>query len=279
MASKTVLQKEKEAEFRRLHQGPALLVLPNAWDVASAKIFQHEGAKAIATTSAGVAQAVGYADGQRIPKELLVDTVGRIISSVSVPVSIDLEAGFGSTPSEVADTVWKVLQLGAVGLNLEDLDPATEKLIPLPEQVARIEMIRHLEAPCFINARTDVYLSPSYAKWSPEQKYEETLKRLLAFKAAGADGLFVPGLTDLNVIRCLTSATQLPFNVLGGDWIQSLEALKDAGVARVSVGSGIFRAALTHAQLSYRAIAGPGDGQFSCLKGNLGYDEINNLYK
>lgn len=269
-------QKEKIKDFHGLHHNN-LLLLPNAWDAISAKIFEQEGAQAIGTTSSGIAAALGYPDGQRIPKDLFLKAVERIVSSVRVPVSIDLEAGYGQTVDEVCDTVQKVIHMGAVGINLEDTDPKTNQLIPLTQQVERIRAIRKLanenDLPLFINARTDVYWVSNIP---PEKRYKETLQRLLAYKAAGADGLFVPGLTDVPLITKLCRETQLPLNILGGIWITSLDILKNAGVSRISIGSGIFRAATTYTQHAYRQFM---RDDFSFLKDSISYDFINNLYK
>lgn len=269
-------QKEKMEVFHQLHHNN-LLLLPNAWDAVSAKIFEQEGAQAIGTTSAGIAASLGYPDGQRIPKDLFLKAVERIVSSVRVPVSIDLEAGYGQTVAEICDTVQKVIDMGAVGINLEDTDPETNQLIPLTQQVERIRAIRNLanqnNLPLFINARTDVYWSSNVL---PEKRYEETLQRLLAYKSAGADGVFVPGLTDVSLITKLYRETQLPLNILGGIWVTSVDALKKAGVARISIGSGIFRATATHTQQAYLQFI---RDDFSFLKGSLSYEAINNLYK
>lgn len=268
-------QKEKMGDFHRLHHSN-LLLLPNAWDAISAKIFEQEGAQAIGTTSAGIAAALGYPDGQRIPKELFLKAVERIVLSVRVPVSIDIEAGYGQTVDEICDTVQKVINIGAVGINLEDTDPETNQLIPLPQQVERIRAIRKLahknNLPLFINARTDVYWTNSI---SSEKRYEETLRRFVAYKEAGADGLFVPGLTDVSLITRLSSETQLPINILGGIWITSLDTLRNKGVARVSIGSGIFRAAVTYTQHAYRQFI---RDDFSFLRDSLSYEAINSLY-
>ncbi len=269
-------QKEKAEAFHQLHHNN-LLLLPNAWDAVSAKIFEQEGAQAIGTTSAGIAAALGYPDGQHIPKDLFLKAVERIVSSVRIPVSVDLEAGYGQTVADVCDTVQKVIDMGAVGINLEDTDPETNQLIPITQQVERIRAIRRLahsnNLPLFINARTDVYWMSHVP---PEKRYEEALEKLLAYKAAGADGLFVPGLTDVSLMEKLCHETQLPLNILGGIWITSLSALKNAGVARVSIGSGIFRAAISYTQQAYRQFI---QDDFSFLKDSLSYEFINSLYK
>lgn len=269
--------KEKIEVFHQFHHNNDILLLPNAWDAISAKIFEKEGARAIGTTSAGIAAVLGYPDGQLIPKYLFLQTVERIISSVHVPVSVDLEAGYGETVSDICDTVQKVTDMGAVGINIEDTDPQTNQLIPIIYQVNRIRAIRKLanknNLPLFINARTDVYWASNVPS---EKRYEETLCRLLAYKEARADGLFVPGLTDISVITNLCNKTRLPLNVLGGAWITSINALKNAGIARISIGSGIFRVAATSTREACHQFV---QGNFSFLKDSIPYDFVNNLFK
>ena len=270
-------RKTKTEMFRQLHNNGRILLLPNAWDVISAKIFEKEGAEAIGTTSAGIAAALGYLDGQHMPKDLFLKSVERIISAVNIPVSVDIEAGYGKTVDEVCDTVQKVFEMGAVGINLEDTDPETNQLIGIDQQADRIRAIHKLitknNLPLFINARTDVYWSSNI---SLDKRYEEALRRLLAYKAAGADGIFVPGLNDVSIISKLHSATNLPVNVLGGTWITSIDFLKNTGIARISIGSGIFRSEVTYTQQVYRQFS---RGDFSFLKNIISYDAINDLYK
>lgn len=271
-------QKEKMKMFHKLHNDDTrILLLPNAWDSISAKLFEKGGARAIGTTSAGIAATLGYPDGQRMPKDLFLKSVERIISSVDVPVSVDLEAGYGKTPDEICATVQKIINMGAVGINLEDTDPETNQLIAINQQVARIRAIRELATknnlPLFINARTDVYWSSNIPL---DKRYEETLHRLIAYKDAGADGLFVPGLTDVFLLTKFYNIVNLPLNVLGGTWITSMESLKNTGIARISIGSGIFRAEASHTQQIYYQFA---HGDFSFLKNIISYDAINDLYK
>jgi 2-methylisocitrate lyase-like PEP mutase family enzyme len=270
-------QKAKMEAFKQLHYQNHILMLPNAWDAISAKLFEKEGAHAIGTTSAGIAVTLGYPDGQRMPKDLFLKIVERIISSVNIPVSVDIEAGYGKTIGEICDTVQKLLDMGAVGVNLEDTDPKTNQIIEINKQVDRIRAIRQLadknNLPLFINARTDIYWSSNVPV---DKRYEETLSRLLAYKAAGADGVFVPGLTDISLITKLHNAIELPINVLGGTWITSMDSLKNTGVARISAGSGIFRSEVTHTQQAYRQFS---HGNFSFLKNAISYDAINAMHK
>jgi 2-methylisocitrate lyase-like PEP mutase family enzyme len=174
--------------FRRLHS-EGLLVLPNAWDAGSARLIESLGAKAIATTSAGVAWSHGYPDGDTLPLPLLRATVADIARAVRVPVSTDVEGGYSNDPAAVGETVAAVIEAGAVGINIEDGSGATDLLC------AKIERAKNaaerLGVDLFVNARTDVYLRGLAAK---ERRVEETLARAERYRSAGADGIFVPGL-------------------------------------------------------------------------------------
>lgn len=271
-------QKIKMEVFKKLHY-TNILLLPNAWDAISAKLFEVNGAQAIGITSAGIAASLGYQDGEHMPKNVFLSAVERIISSVHIPVSVDVEAGYGKTINEICDTVEQIINMGAVGINLEDTDPKTSQLIAVSEQVNRISAIRNLaiknNLPLFINARTDVYWSSNIEQ---KQRYAEALGRLLAYKKAGADGLFVPGLTqnDIKIMTSFHKEAQLPLNILGASWITSVDLLKNAGIARISIGSGIFRGAATYTQKAYNQFK---QGDFSFLKNCISYDTINDLYK
>jgi 2-methylisocitrate lyase-like PEP mutase family enzyme len=227
------------SQFRDLHAKGRLLMLPNAWDAASARVAEDCGATAIATSSAAVAWAHGYADGEAISSGVLLDTVREITRIVRVPVSVDSEMGYSSDSSEVADFVAQLIDAGAVGMNIEDGTAP-------PDFLARkIEAIRkHVAArgaDFFVNARCDVYLK----KLVPaEGAGEETLKRGRRYRDAGADGLFVPGLQDLGTLSTIASAIDLPLNALtlARDF-PSASALKEAGVRRISAGAGTARAA------------------------------------
>jgi 2-methylisocitrate lyase-like PEP mutase family enzyme len=234
-------QNEKAELFRSLHRGPEILILPNAWDCASARIFELAGFPAIATTSAGIAFSLGYSDGERIPQDLMLATVGQISDSVQLPVSADLESGYG----DVAKTTAGLVAAGAVGLNLEDMDHASLTLAPIPAQIEKIAMIRRvacgLGVNVVINARTDVYLAQI---GEPATRFERACERLQAYIAAGADCVFLPGLADENIIRCVVETLKFPLNILAGANLPAIPRLRELGVARVSVGSGILRATL-----------------------------------
>jgi len=239
-------QAEKAEQFRKLHHGPRMLVLANAWDVVSARILEECGHPAIATSSAAVAFSRGYPDGQRIPREEMLDVVARIARAVRVPVTADLEAGYGTTAKDMAETVKAAIEAGAIGMNLEDVTGDDESShVALPLQAEKIRAIREtaksLGVPFVLNARTDVYLIPI----GPEAtRFERTVERLRAYRDAGADCLFAPGIYDRETIAKLVKAVPAPINILMQPQCPSLGELEKIGVARVSAGSMLMRAAL-----------------------------------
>ena len=240
------VQTEKAEKLRKLHHGPRILALPNAWDVVSARILEEVGHPAIATSSAAVAFSLGYPDGQRISRGEMLDAVARITRAVRVPVTADLESGYGKTPEEIADFTKALVASGAVGLNFEDVTGDDESThVELGLQVQKIRAIRETAAalgvPVVINARTDVYLMPI----GPETtRFQRTVERLHAYRDAGADCLFVPGLRDREIIAKLVKALDAPLNILASAGCPSLEDLEKMGVARVSAGSSAMRAAM-----------------------------------
>lgn len=243
-------QSAKAELFRSLHRGRKILVLPNAWDVASARIFEEAGAAAIATTSAGVAFTLGYPDGEKIPREEMLAVVARIAAKVKLPVTADVESGYGNRPEDAAQTALEVVEAGAVGLNLEDAIHETERaLVELPLQLEKINAVkeagRKLGVALVINARTDVYLEQIGA---PEMRYDETVRRLSAYRDAGANCLFAPGIRDVETIARLVRDLRHPLNVLAGPGSPPIPELQKLGVARVSLGSSAMRATLGFAK-------------------------------
>jgi 2-methylisocitrate lyase-like PEP mutase family enzyme len=234
-------QNEKAEFFRTLHRGPEILALPNAWDCASSRIFEQAGFPAIATTSAGIAFSLGYSDGERIPQDLMLATVGQISDCVQLPVTADLESGYG----DVAKTTAGLIAAGAVGLNFEDMEHDSHALAPVAAQVEKIAMIRRiatgLGVNIVINARTDVFLAQI---GEPATRFERACERLRAYIAAGADCVFLPGLADENIICRVVETLKFPLNILAGANFPTIPRLRELGVARVSVGSGILRATL-----------------------------------
>jgi len=240
------IQAEKAEQFRKLHHGPRLLVLSNAWDVVSARILEECGHPAIATSSAAVAFSRGYPDGQRIPRDEMLDVVARIARAVRVPVTADLEAGYGATGEDLAETAKAAIEAGAIGMNLEDVTGDDESsLVGTALQVEKIRAIREtaksLGVPFVLNARTDVYLMPIGEEAT---RFERTVERLRAYRDAGADCLFAPGVHERETIAKLLKAAAAPLNILMTPQCPSLAELEKMGVARVSAGSAVMRAAL-----------------------------------
>ncbi|MGH9528837.1 MAG: isocitrate lyase/PEP mutase family protein [Terriglobales bacterium] len=239
-------QNLKAEAFAKLHRGPRVLLLPNVWDVASARILHETSFEAIATTSAGVAFSLGYPDGQRISRAEMLAAVARIARAVTVPVTADAEAGYGDRPEDAALTASGVIAAGAVGMNLEDgRDDPANPLINLTLAVEKIRAVRQAAmaagVPIVLNARTDVYLEQV---GRPETRYDETVRRLSAYRDAGADCLFAPGVRDEPTIERLVRDLKWPLNILAVPGSPSVSKLQEMGVARVSLGSGPMRATL-----------------------------------
>ena len=246
MAMNIKAQAEKAEKLRKLHHGPRILALPNAWDVVSARILEELGYPAIATSSAAVAFSLGYPDGQRISRREMLEVVTRIAHAVKIPVTADMESGYGKTPEEIAETTKQLVASGAVGLNFEDITGDDESShVELSLQVKKIRAIRDTSAalgvPLVINARTDVYLMPI---GPAATRFERTVERLRAYREAGADCLFAPGVCDREIIAKLVTALGTPLNVLVSQGCPSLDDLEKMGVARASAGSSAMRAAM-----------------------------------
>jgi len=270
-------QTNQAIQFRQLHRGRGVLILPNAWDVASARIFEEAGFPAIATTSAGIAFSLGYPDGQRIPREEMLARIARIARAVHVPVTADVESGYGSTPEDAARTTRELIQAGVVGMNLEDASGRQDQ--PLSSLQLAVEKIRaareaavQLRAQIVINARTEIYL---LAGGNPDADYSEALRRLVAFRDAGADCVFAPGLKDAETIGRLARAVECPLNILAGVGTPSIPELAKLGVARVSVGSGPIRATLGLLRRIAEEIKT--SGTYNAMEGAIHYAEVNKL--
>lgn len=264
--------------FRQLHTGSPL-VLPNAWDAGSARAVEAAGARAVATTSAGVSWAMGYPDGQSIPLCDAVDAVRRIARAVGVPVSADIESGYSAgTPDDVAEAVRAVVEAGAVGINLEDAPGHRGPALLSPDdQATRIEAARaaahDLGIDVFVNARTDVYLGEV---GEPAGRFDEVVRRAAAYVRAGADGLFVPGVSDAETIGRLASAVGVPLNVMVGPGSPSVAELAALGVARVSLGPSVALAALGMVQRAAREAVH--EGTYEALGGTLTFEEADGLF-
>ncbi|MEJ1095748.1 MULTISPECIES: isocitrate lyase/phosphoenolpyruvate mutase family protein [unclassified Pseudoxanthomonas] len=255
--------------FRQLH-ADGLLLLANAWDAGSARLIESLGAPAIATTSAGVAWAHGYADGDQLPVSHLLAAVAEIRRVIDVPLSVDIEGGYSDEPARVADAVVQLVQNGVSGINLEDGSGDPELLC------AKIASIKQACAQdgvdIFINARTDVYLR----QLAPAgERVDATLYRAALYRSAGADGLFVPGVTDADEIRKLATQAQLPLNVMLRPGLPNPQALAELGVRRLSAGSNLAESVYGHLQQRAKeflenGVAMPSQG--------LSYPELNALF-
>jgi 2-methylisocitrate lyase-like PEP mutase family enzyme len=270
-------EQAKAAALRVLHAGPEILVLPNVWDVASARIVEEAGFKAIATSSAGVAFSLGYPDGQVIPREEMIAAIARIAKSVKVPVTADVEAGYGDAPEDAARTARTAIDAGAVGMNLEDAaSNSAPALVDLPLQLEKIHAIREVSSrvrvPLVLNARTDVYLLQI---GDPATRYDETVRRLSAYRDAGADCVFAPGLRDAPTIGRLVADLRCPVNILAGPGSLSVPELSKLGVARVSLGSGPMRAVLGNLRRIAEELKN--SGTYSGLDGAPSHAEMNAL--
>jgi 2-methylisocitrate lyase-like PEP mutase family enzyme len=272
------VQAQKAEQLRKLHSGGRILVLPNAWDVASARVFEELGYPAIATTSAGVAFALGYPDGQRITRDEMLEMVGRIARAVRVPVTADMEAGYGTTLKDMEETAKAVVAAGAVGMNFEDVTGSDESShVDTALQVEKIRTIRKVSSslgvPLVLNARTDIFLLPIGPK---ETRFERTVQRLRAYREAGADCVFAPGVHDAQTIAKLVKAVQAPLNILLTTGSPSLKELEKMGVARASTGSGVMRATLGLVRRIGKELAET--GTYSSLQnGAIPFAEVNGM--
>ena len=243
----TASRNEAARAFHALHVPGEPLVLFNAWDAGSARAVAGAGAKAIATGSWSVAAANGFDDGERLPLTLVMDNLRRIVASVALPVTVDLESGYGEAPDAVAATVGAALEAGAVGCNLEDSFPADGRLRAVADQVARLAAVRRaVEAAgvaLFLNARTDVFFQKPAAEHDSAM-VDDALQRARAYADAGASGLFVPGLVDEALIARVAEASPLPVNVMAMPGVPSRARLAALGVARISHGPGPYRGAM-----------------------------------
>lgn len=268
-------QIERAERLAALHQGDDVLVLPNAWDVASARVLVDAGFEAIATTSGGCAFSLGYCDGEHIGRDGMLDIVKRIANAVDVPVSADVEAGYGPTPEDVAMTIQGVIDVGAVGANIEDTDKTNPgNLVPFDLAVERIAAGKAAAdkagVPVVINARVDGF---HFSK--DEAVFDDVVRRANAYLAAGAACAFVPFISDGDLIGRVASAIDGPMNVLAGPDTPSVPELKKLGVRRVTVGSGFAKAALSLVQRGAEELKSTGTFEFT--RGVLSQPEVHRI--
>ena len=266
-------QSTKIAEFRRLH-GSRPLVLPNAWDAASARLMEQAGAKAIATTSAGISWSHGCLDGQKLTRDEMLAAIGRIVRRVDAPVSSDIEGGYGDgSPEDVAETVRRVAELGVCGINLEDSPGSGGKQLLEPgQQAERIATAREAGGDIVINARVDVFM---FEVGAPESRLEETCRRAAVYRAAGADCIFVPGVIDRETIAALVSGVGGPLNIMAMPGAPSTAELGQLGVARVSVGPTLTQAAFaTVSRVTHELLE---QGTYGKLEDMLSFSDVRQL--
>jgi 2-methylisocitrate lyase-like PEP mutase family enzyme len=232
-------QTEKANLFASLHVKGDPIILFNVWDAGSAKVVQEAGAKAIATGSRAVAVAQGFSDGEKLPLELVLENLKRVLASVDVPVTLDFESGYGRSPAGVKANVLRVIEAGAVGINFEDQIIGEEGLYSIEDQAARIKSVRaaaeQVNVPFFINARTDIFLKADPATHS-EAHLEDAMRRASAFADAGASGFFAPGLRNAQSIEKLCAHSPIPVNILMVPDVPPTKTLAELGVARISYG-------------------------------------------
>jgi len=272
-----ISQKDKAQDFRELHHGKRILILPNAWDVPSARIFENEGFPAVATSSAGLMVSLGYPDGEVIDRDELVSAIRRIVRVLSVPLSVDIVAGFGRTTKEVLVTVKAILKAGGVGINIEDFAHATKKLYPIEREVENVKATRKLGnslgIPVVINARTDAL---RFGPGDEEAKFQEAVRRAIAYRDAGADCVYPMGLTEAASIGRFVKELDFPTNVMVRKGLPTVVELERLGVARVSFGPSASYAAMGLLKRASREVLERGTYQ-NLVEGAISFDELNSL--
>lgn len=270
-------QRDKAQDFRGLHHAKRPLILPNAWDVPSARVFENAGFPAIATSSAGLMVSLGYPDGEVMDRDEFVSAVRRIARVLSVPLSVDIVGGFGKTTKEVLTTVKAILKAGGIGINIEDFVHATKKLYPAERQVENVKAIRKLGdtvgIPLVINARTDAL---RFGPGDGESKFAEAVRRAIAYRDAGADCVYPMGLVETDSIRRFVGELDFPINVMVRKGLPKVSELEELGVARVSFGPSASYAAMGLLKRAAREVLEKGTYQ-SLVDGAISFDELNSL--
>jgi 2-methylisocitrate lyase-like PEP mutase family enzyme len=275
----TETQNQKAARFRTLHQNPQTFVLPNAWDAASARIFEAAGFPAVGTSSAGLAHTLGYPDGQKAPREEVLFMARRIAATVAIPLTVDAEAGYGvDSVKEVALTAEGIIAAGGIGMNLEDMAFEADQLVDAELQTDKIRAVRargdELDVPIVINARTDAF---HLAHLPVEERFALAVARANAYYEAGADCLFVPFVTDAGIIKQLAAEIAGPINILATVGSPTVGELSALGVRRISLGSGPCRAAMARARKLAIEIRDHGT-YHAMLDDTIPYPEMNALF-
>ena len=269
-------QASKAEAFRALHRGPPLLLMANAWDAITARLFEAEGFAAVATTSGGVSWAVGYPDGEAAPWDEVVGQTARIARAVAVPVTADIEAGFGETPEAVGRSIGDIIRAGIVGVNLEDGMPGPTPIRTVEDAVARIraarEVARAAGVPIVINARTDLYIKNIGDEAS---RFDEAVARGRAYLAAGADCFYPITLRDPATIGRLVQALKAPININVRAGYPSVAELEALGVARVTTATQLTLVALDATRKVAREIKTT--GRFDAINPAIGHPEMQQL--
>ncbi|MEE8333794.1 MAG: isocitrate lyase/phosphoenolpyruvate mutase family protein [Alphaproteobacteria bacterium] len=266
-------QIKKAEAFQAMHQGPGILVLPNAWDVISAHLIVRAGFGAVATTSGGCAHSLGYPDGEYISGDEMGAAIGRIAQAVAVPVTADMEACYATAPEDVARLVRAVIDAGAVGINIEDANREVglfDRTLAIERIQAAVEAVKASGVPALINARTDCFHVPE-----PASAFDEGAARLNAYLEAGAGCAFAIFVRDGDTIARLAKAVDGPLNILPGPDSPSVAELESMGVRRVTVGGAIARAALTAAERAIEELRDTGTYEFA--RGILAQPAMNKL--
>ena len=274
----TTTQTAKARLFRQMHDRSHVLLLPNAWDAGSARVFAGAGALAIATTSAGVAWSLGYADGENAPLNEVLAATARITRAVELPVSADIESGYGATADAVADTVRAFIARGVVGINIEDGLHAPGALRLIEDGVARIHAARaaadQAGVPVVINARTDTYMLGLGD--SAAARYDETVRRGRAYLAAGADCFYPIGLADAGILENLVRTFNAPVNVAARPGLPDMAELARLGIARVSLATRLTTIAYSAADTALRNVFA--SGRFDTLQSTLTHPDMQRLF-
>lgn len=270
-------QKDRAKKFQEMHRQDKLFVLPNIWDAGGAKIFEKKGFQALATTSAGIAFANGFSDGEKLPFSILLETVRRITSKIDIPLSIDFERGYSEDNHEVYENTKKILLSGAVGLNVEDGLP-NKKISDSQAMKNKIECMNSLKKELgvdfVINSRTDIYWNEI---GEPENRLRAVIKRVNDYFSWGADCVFVPGNISFNELKILMKEVNGPLNILLNKDLKHIDQLNSLGVRRVSLGSSLSRNNISNL---FKEVEKIGKNEFDSLLNNtLSYEFVNHLYE
>lgn len=270
-------QRQRAEIFKRMHTEGGMFVLPNVWNAMSAKIFENHGFGAVATSSAGIAFSLGYPDGELMPFENLIEITRQITNKISIPLSVDFEAGYGDSKQRVKENAKRLLQAGAVGFNIEDGMP-DGGLLDLDKQLEKIigltELKQELDLDFVINARTCAYW---LSIGSEEYMFETAAKRCNVFLKAGADCVFVPGFMDDHTIERLVNAIDGPLNIIFTPGCPDFNTLRYLGVKRLSVGSAPVRSVVAHIANIAKELRN--DDASTMTKINIGYKSVNDMFK